>query len=101
MTVDNDPPERPDISMSMELSHEAMMERWRQGLVTPMSATIDTFAKTDGSWWTVSPTVWLRVRVTEHNERLDFHHARFTCLEQAGGPAAKRSRWHRTRLDMP
>jgi hypothetical protein len=71
----------------MEMTHETMMARWRQGLVTPMSATISTFAKTDGSWWTASQVMWLRVPLAEHNERLDFHHDRFELTGQARGPA--------------
>jgi hypothetical protein len=76
-----------DVTALMEMTHETMMARWRQGLVTPMSPTISTFAKTDGSWWTASQFTWLRVSLAEDNERLDFHHDRFGSVDQAKGPA--------------
>ncbi|WP_020523822.1 hypothetical protein [Catelliglobosispora koreensis] len=75
-----------DISGMTELTHEAMAARWQLGLVTPMSPTINTFAKTDGSWWTANAAAWLRVPLAEHNERLDFHHERFGRVDQAKGP---------------
>jgi hypothetical protein len=87
MSVDNDHSSQLDVSALTEMTHEAMMARWRQGLVTPMSPTISTFAKTDGSWWTASQVTWLRVSLAEQNERLDFHHDRFECIDQAKGPA--------------
>ena len=61
MTVDNHLTAHPDTSPLTEMSHEAMLARWRQGLVTPMSPTINTFAKTDGSWWTADKDSWQRV----------------------------------------
>jgi len=84
-----------DVTALMEMTHETMMARWQQGLVTPMSPTISTFAKTDGSWWTASQAVWLRVSAAEHNERLDFHHDRFGSTDQAKGPdtTARTSPW--------
>jgi len=88
MPVDNDRPSYLDVSALTEMPHETMMARWRQGLVTPMSSTISTFAKTDGSWWTASQATWLRVPLADHNERLDFHHDRFERIDQAKGPAA-------------
>jgi hypothetical protein len=75
----------------MEMTHEAMLARWHQGLVTPMSPTISTFAKTDGSWWTAGHAAWRRVPHAEHNEQLDYHHARFESVRQAKGPAATAS----------
>lgn len=84
-----------DVTALMEMTHETMMARWRQGLVTPMSPTISTFAKTDGSWWTANQFIWIRVSVAEDNERLDFHHDRFGSIDQAKGPAttARTSPW--------
>lgn len=70
-----------------EMTHAAMLERWQEGLVTPMSSTITTFAKTDGSWWTSAEQMWQRVCAVERNEQLDFHHERFFKVEQAKGPA--------------
>ncbi|NUR72442.1 MAG: hypothetical protein HOU81_16625 [Hamadaea sp.] len=87
MPVDGDRSEFPDVSRSSEMTHAAMMERWQLGLVTPMSATISTFAKTDGSWWTAVEAMWQRVSVAAENDRLDFHHDRFGRSEQASGPA--------------
>ncbi|BCJ75048.1 hypothetical protein CS0771_45920 [Catellatospora sp. IY07-71] len=75
------------------MTHEAMVARWQQGLVTPMSSTINTFAKTDGSWWTVSQGAWQRVQQAERNERLDYHHDRFESVCQAKGPAGTNSQW--------
>lgn len=89
MFADNDAPTCPDVSALMEMSDEAMQARWQQGLVTPMSATISTFAKTDGSWWTAGQGGWLRVPLADHNERLDCHHERFESVRQAKGPAAR------------
>jgi hypothetical protein len=86
--ADNDPPACPDVSTLMEMTHEAMLARWQQGLVTPMSSTISTFAKTDGTWWTADRAAWLRVACAEHNDRLDYHHDRFESVRQAKGPAA-------------
>lgn len=80
MTADKHPPVQPDISPLMEMTHEAMLARWRQGLVTPMSPTINTFAKTDGSWWTASQDTWQRVMQAERNEQLDCHHDRFESV---------------------
>lgn len=88
MLADNDAPACPDVSALTEMSHEAMLARWQQGLVTPMSTTISTFAKTDGSWWTAGQTGWLRVPLAERNERLDCHHERFESSRQAKGPTA-------------
>jgi len=95
MSADNDQPSCPDVSALMEMTHEAMMARWRQGLVTPMSSTISTFAKTDGSWWTAGQATWLRVPLAGHNELLDLHHDRFERTEQARFPAttAEPSPW--------
>jgi hypothetical protein len=87
MSVDNDHSAQLDVSALTEMTHEMMMARWRQGLVTPMSPTISTFAKTDGSWWTASQVTWRRVSLADHNERLDFHHDRFESTDQAKGPA--------------
>ncbi|MEV4411021.1 hypothetical protein [Catellatospora sp. NPDC049609] len=75
------------------MTHEAMVARWEQGLVTPMSSTMNTFAKTDGTWWTVSQGAWQRVSQTERNERLDYHHSRFESSCQARGPAGSDSPW--------
>jgi hypothetical protein len=79
----------------MEMTHEAMIARWYEGLVTPMSSTITTFAKTDGSWWTANQSAWLRVPLANKNEQLDFHHERFGVIEQAKGPghSTGRSPW--------
>lgn len=87
MPVDDEHAVQLDVSALMEMTHETMMARWQQGLVTPMSPTISTFAKTDGSWWTASQVIWLRVSAADHNERLDFHHDRFESIDQAKGPA--------------
>jgi hypothetical protein len=76
-----------DVSAFSEIDHETMMARWRLGLVTPMSATISTFAKTDGTWWTAVEAMWRRVGVAKDNERLDFHHDRFGRSAQPSGPA--------------
>src|SRR6185312_17061517 len=75
--VDNLSPVRPDLSAMTQMTHEAMVARWQQGLVTPMSSTINTFAKTDGSWWTVSDGAWQRVPESARSEQLDYHHDRF------------------------
>ncbi|GAA4722169.1 hypothetical protein [Phytohabitans rumicis] len=95
MPVDDDHSAQLDVTALMEMTHETMMARWQQGLVTPMSPTISTFAKTDGSWWTASQVTWLRVSLAERNERLDFHHDRFESIDQAKGPAttARTSPW--------
>ena len=39
MPVDDDPSLSVDVSTLTEITHETMMERWRLGLVTPMSAS--------------------------------------------------------------
>ncbi|WP_155372871.1 hypothetical protein [Catellatospora vulcania] len=70
------------------MTHEAMVALWQQGLVTPMSSTINTIAKTDGSWWTESQGAWQRVPQSERNQSLDYHHERFGSVCQAKGPAA-------------
>lgn len=93
MPADDHPPTRPDVSLLTEMTHEAMLVRWRQGLVTPMSSTINTFAKTDGSWWTASKGTWQRVAQVEHNERLDCHHDRFESAGQAKGSGTTPSPW--------
>lgn len=93
MSADNLPPARPDMSLLTEMTHEAMVARWQQGLVTPMSSTINTIAKTDGSWWTESQGAWQRVPQSERNERLDYHHERFGSVCQARGPAGANSPW--------
>lgn len=77
----------------MEITHEAMLVRWQQGLVTPMSATINTIAKTDGTWWTESAGAWQRVPQADRNDRLDYHHDRFGSVTQAKGPAGTNSPW--------
>lgn len=84
----SNPPTMPQPSMSLgnEMTHEAMIARWYEGLVTPMSSTITTFAKTDGSWWTANQSAWQRVPLDKKNEQLDFHHERFGNVEQAKGP---------------
>ena len=87
------PPVRPDVSTLTEMTHEVMLARWQQGLVTPMSSTINTFAKTDGSWWTASQGMWERVPQTALNERLDYHHASFESVCQAKGPVETHSQW--------
>lgn len=78
-----------DVSTVTEMTHETMMSRWHQGLVTPMSSTISTIAKTDGSWWTSAQAVWHRVLVIEDNQRLDCHHDRFSQNELRTGSAAR------------
>ncbi len=85
----------PETAPPTEMSHDEMISLWRQGLVTPMSATISTFAKTGGSWWALNDASWSRVAVAQRNEELDFHHERFGRVEQARGPghAAGRSPW--------
>ncbi|HEX6683315.1 MAG TPA: hypothetical protein VF062_10995 [Candidatus Limnocylindrales bacterium] len=95
MPADNDHPSYLDVGALAEMAHEVMMARWRQGLVTPMSLTITTFVKTDGSWWTAGQASWLRIMAAEHNERLDLHHDRFKRTEQARFPAttAKQNPW--------
>jgi hypothetical protein len=95
MPVNDGQPPCPDVSALMEMTHETMMTRWRHGLVTPMSSTISTFAKTDGSWWTAGQATWLRVPLAGSNELLDLHHDRFERCEQANFPAttADRSPW--------
>ena len=95
MPADDDQSLCPDVSALMEMTHDAMIARWRQGLVTPMSSTISTFAKTDGSWWTAGQATWLRVPLADRNELLDLHHDRFERSEQANFPAttADRSPW--------
>jgi hypothetical protein len=92
VTADKYPPVQPDISPLMEMTHEAMLARWRQGLVTPMSPTINTFAKTDGSWWTAIQDTWQRVMQAERNEELDCHHNRFVSVA-AYGSATTTSPW--------
>ncbi len=79
----------------MEMTHEAMVMLWQQGLVTPMSSTINTFAKTDGSWWTAADDRWLRVSEPARNEQLDYHHGRFQSSKQAQGPMTAVSPWSR------
>ncbi|GAA1359009.1 hypothetical protein GCM10009661_00340 [Catellatospora chokoriensis] len=93
MHADNLSPVRPDLSSMTEMTHEAMVARWQQGLVTPMSSTINTFAKTDGSWWTVSDGAWQRVPESARSEQLDYHHDRFASTCQAKGPAGTNSPW--------
>ena len=73
------------------MSREAMTARWQQGLVTPMSSTITTFARTDGSWWTAGEDAWQRIPQAERNERLDYHHDRFAAVSQAKGPVGTNS----------
>lgn len=90
MPVDDDLSLGLDVSTLMEMTHETMMARWQRSLVTPMSSTITTFAKTDGSWWTADQIMWRRVQVAADNDRLDFHHERFGGSEQAKGPATDR-----------
>jgi hypothetical protein len=87
MPVDDDPSLSLDVSTLTEITHETMMERWRLGLVTPMSATISTFAKTDGTWWTAAQTAWQRITPIEDNQRLDCHHDRFRANDQRSGAA--------------
>jgi hypothetical protein len=94
LLADNPPPAVPDVSPLMEMPHETMLARWQQGLVTPMSSTINTFVKTDGTWWTASQDMWQRVPQVEGNERLDYHHARFESVHQAQGPATTTSPWY-------
>jgi len=86
-------PVRPDVSALTEMTHEAMLARWQDGLVTPMSSTIDTFAKTDGSWWTACQGAWQRVPQGDRNERLDYHHASFESVSQAKGPLGTNPQW--------
>jgi len=86
MATDNDFSWCLDVSALTEIPHETMMARWQQGLVTPMSPTINTFAKTDGSWWTTDQIAWRRVPAAADNDRLDFHHDRFGHNGQAQGP---------------
>ena len=93
MPDENFTPVRPDVSALTEMTHEAMLARWQQGLVTPMSSTINTFAKTDGSWWTADQGAWQRVPQTERSERLDYHHARFESAGQAKGPLGANPQW--------
>lgn len=93
MPAEDSTPFRPDVSELTEMTHEAMLALWQQGLVTPMSSTINTFAKTDGSWWTASQGAWQRVPQTARNERLDFHHARFESVCQAKGPVGTNPQW--------
>jgi hypothetical protein len=78
----------------MEMTHQAMLARWRQGLVTRMSPTINTFAKTDGSWWTATQDVWHRIAQAERNAELDCHHDRFGSVQTATGPEAPSSPWY-------
>lgn len=91
MLAEDDPAMDTDVSSLMEMTHEAMLARWHQGLVTPMSSTISTFAKTDGSWWTIGPSAWQREPRAEHNERLDYHHSLFESACKAKGPVAATS----------
>ncbi|MDI1462869.1 hypothetical protein QEZ54_17985 [Catellatospora sp. KI3] len=93
MSADAFLPAQPDLGASTEMTHEAMVARWQQGLVTPMSSTIDTFAKTDGSWWTGGQGGWQRVAEADRNERLDYHHNRFGSTSQAKGPVAVSPQW--------
>jgi len=86
--LEEDPALGTDVSSMMEMTHEVMLARWRRGLVTPMSSTISTFAKTDGSWWTAGLAAWQRELRAEHNERLDYHHSLFASARQARGPAS-------------
>ena len=88
MHVDEDPSLSVDVSALTEMTHETMMERWQLGLVTPMSATVTSFAKTDGSWWSATQAVWQRIASIEDNERLDCHHDRFRQNDQRSGSAA-------------
>lgn len=94
MTADNQPLVTPDVSPLMEMTHESMLDRWRQGLVTRMSPTINTFAKTDGSWWTANHDMWQRVVQAERNQQLDCHHDRFESVQTASGPVGASSPWH-------
>ena len=87
MPIEDDHSPYLNVSALTEMPHETMMARWQLGLVTPMSATISTFAKTDGSWWTSAETIWRRISPLEDNERLDFHHDRFGRNAQVAGPA--------------
>lgn len=94
MPFDNPPLVGSDPDTVLEMTHEAMLARWQQGLVTPMSSTINTFVKTDGTWWTAIQDTWERVSQAERNERLDYHHDRFESVRQAQGPATTVSPWH-------
>ncbi|NUT35692.1 MAG: hypothetical protein HOV79_21770 [Hamadaea sp.] len=85
MPIDDDSSWCLDVSALTEMTNETMIARWREGLVTPMSSTISTFAKTDGSWWTAGQASWSRLP-TADSERLDFHHDRFSNNHQAKGP---------------
>lgn len=96
MTVDDRTTAYSDISPLMELTHDAMLARWRQGLVTPMSPTINTFAKTDGTWWTAGEHVWQRVAQADRNQQLDCHHDRFGSAHPAKGVPAMASPWRTT-----
>jgi hypothetical protein len=58
-----------------------------------MSPTINTFAKTDGSWWTASQDTWQRVMQVERNEQLDYHHDRFESVRSAHDSATTTSSW--------
>jgi hypothetical protein len=89
--LDNFPPTRPDECALTEMSHEAMAARWQQGLVTPMSSTMTTFARTDGSWWTAGEDTWQRIPQADRNERLDYHHDRFAAVSQVKGPVGTNS----------
>jgi hypothetical protein len=93
VTADVGLPVFPDQSPLTEMTHQAMLARWREGLVTPMSSTINTFAKTDGSWWTANQNIWLRVQQADRNDRLDYHHSSFGSVNQAKGPATSISPW--------
>ena len=85
VTADHRPTANPDVSPLMEMTHQTMLARWRQGLVTPMSPTINTFAKTDGSWWTANQDMWQRVAQADRNEQLDCHHDRFESVRTTTG----------------
>jgi hypothetical protein len=91
--VDDHAQAHSDISPLMEMTHEAMLARFQQGLVTPMSPTINTFAKTDGTWWTAGEKTWQRVAQPERNQQLDCHHDRFGSVHPTKGAPAMSSPW--------
>ncbi|HKE63144.1 MAG TPA: hypothetical protein VKB59_00670 [Micromonosporaceae bacterium] len=40
------------------LSHHRMVQRWRAGLVEPVSAEILSFVRFDGAWWRRTAGMW-------------------------------------------
>ena len=66
------------------LSHHRMVQRWRAGLVQPVSAEILSYVRFDGAWWRRTAGMWESVPDGSLAETLTAAHARYS----GGGPCA-------------